>query len=128
MSEHRRAQRTRTFLGARAVFNSGLSSVECQVRDLSETGAKLIVDEPSYLPEEFQLEVPRRGLSCKAKVRWRSSDAVGIQFVDQPATADEPDPLSRIQQLEAENAVLRRRVADMAKRLDSYGDSERHSL
>ena len=129
MIKERQNNRLRTILGAQAVFGNGLLSVECQVRDISDVGAKLTSDRPMDIPDEFQLEVPRKHLSHKAVVRWREGNALGVEFKDEtkaPMSAD--DMAARIAQLEAENGLLRRRIAEMAIRLDSYGDSERSPL
>ena len=121
--EHRRVGRVRTILGAHAIIGKGLPDVACQVKDLSDTGARIAVDDQVFLPDQFEFRVPKRGVSHAARVRWRRGGVVGIEFLpDNPASTD---LVGRVRELEAENAELRRRVAEMADRLFSYGDSER---
>ena len=126
--ENRRLSRARTVLGARAVFNKGLSVVDGYVRDISDTGARLSFDQAIGIPDQFTLEIPKRGLAHKAHVRWREGHLLGVQFEIVAAAKPQDEPAERIKQLEQENAMLRRRVAEMAKRLDSYGDSERFAI
>ena len=68
--EHRRSPRTRTILQGRVVFNNRFSLIECTVRDLSETGAQITFSHPVSLPPELELEIPKKGLSTRAKVMW----------------------------------------------------------
>ncbi|MDB5595126.1 MAG: type pilus assembly PilZ [Hyphomicrobiales bacterium] len=125
--EGRRAERVRTYIGARAVFNNGQSTMDCQVRNLSETGAKLTLSESVGLPSAFVLEIPSRNRSFKAELRWRAGDSVGVEFVNLPASEERkpgsgPDEVAA---LRAENALLRRRVHELATRLADLGHSER---
>lgn len=55
------------------------------VRDLSEQGAMLLVDEPARLPPDLHLETVRGG-PRRVRVVWRGAGAVGVAF----AAADEP--------------------------------------
>ena len=126
MTDSRRANRIRTLLGARVV-KAGLLMVDVHVKDITERGARLIVEPGDMVPDEFDLDIPRKGRSHKASVRWREAGSIGVEFVDEIAPA-ENELDSRIKQLEAENQMLRRRIADLAKRLDGYGDSERLSI
>ncbi|MBM6584263.1 PilZ domain-containing protein [Microvirga sp. BT689] len=85
--EHRRSLRTRTILQGRVVFNNRFSLIECTVRDLSETGAQITFSHPVSLPSELELEIPKKGLSTRAKVMWSRGIHHGIMFLE--ATQDE---------------------------------------
>lgn len=128
MSEHRRESRLRTFLKGRIVFNKGASSMDCLVRDLSPSGARLALSETSTLPESFDLYIPQKDRTYRATLCWRRADGIGITFVDEAAPAPVPVPTAappapaddaaamlalvrRIGELEAENAALRRLLA-----------------
>lgn len=120
MSDLRKEVRLRTFLKGRIVFNGGNASMDCLVRDLSTAGARLTLSETAALPDGFDLEIPAKDRVYKATLRWRRSDGVGVAFVDdrmpaQPAAPAETSVtalLQRIHDLEAENATLRRLVAE----------------
>src|ERR1700712_2937978 len=99
MLEQRRAHRARTILGAKAVFNNGLSSVGCHVRDLSDTGAKLSLEPGTLVPDEFQLEIPLKNLSFKARIKWRDGQSVGVVFLVERPPATEAEFAARVQQL-----------------------------
>ena len=129
MSEHRREARQRVFLKGRITFNNGASSLDCLVRDLSVTGARLAMSETTTLPEAFDLYIPQKDKTYRAVLRWRRQDGVGVAFPEETtraaessAPADPPaaDPsvtmlLRRIGELEAENATLRRLLTSMAQ-------------
>ncbi|GJE18060.1 PilZ domain-containing protein [Methylobacterium marchantiae] len=130
MSENRREARQRTFLKGRIIFNNGAASMDCLVRDMSSTGARLALTETATLPDVFDLFIPQKERTYKASLRWRRSDGIGIAFVDEaaasPAPAAAPSApvaaaqdqsaamlalVRRIGELEAENAALRRLIA-----------------
>ncbi|KQQ44554.1 pilus assembly protein PilZ [Methylobacterium sp. Leaf125] len=131
MSEHRRESRLRTFLKGRIIFNKGASTMDCLVRDLSASGARLALTETTTLPESFDLYIPQKDRTYRATLCWRRADGIGITFVDEAAPAPVPVPVPaaaapppadeaaamlalvrRISELEAENAALRRLLAN----------------
>lgn len=122
ISEQRQDIRKRTFLKGLILFNKGASSMDCLIRDLSETGARLELSETSTLPEVFDLYIPQKDETFRATLRWRRDGGVGIAFGPQrkaaPAPESAPDAslavlLRRIAELEAENAALRSLLATM---------------
>ncbi|MGU3540937.1 PilZ domain-containing protein [Methylobacterium sp. A54F] len=124
-AEHRNEVRQRVFLKGRILFNNGNSSLDCLVRDLSATGARIEASETTTLPEQFDLYIPQKDRTFRSKLRWRREDGIGITFVDdaraeaaaQPSAADASVAvlLRRINELEAENAALRRLLATLAQ-------------
>ena len=118
MAEHRREVRQRTFLKGRILFNKGASSMDCLVRDMSASGARLALTETTTLPESFDLYIPQKDKTYRSTLAWRRADGVGITFLDEAVAAPVPapaeDPASmlmlvrRVSELEAENAALRR--------------------
>ncbi|KQT13808.1 hypothetical protein ASG40_19655 [Methylobacterium sp. Leaf399] len=85
MSEHRRELRQRTFLKGRIIFNNGSSSMDCLVRDLSASGARLAISQTAILPESFDLYIPVKEKTYRSSLRWRRSDGIGITFMDEGA-------------------------------------------
>lgn len=75
-----RAARSRTLIGARALFNDGRSSFDCQIRNMSATGARLSFESTVGLPNTFVLEIPSRGQLINVIVKWRRVAAVGVKF------------------------------------------------
>lgn len=118
MSELRRETRLRTFLKGRIVFNNGNSTMDCLVRDISASGARLVLSQTATLPDGFDLVIPAKDRTHKATLRWRRADSIGVTFAEEaahPAAASASDAtpamlLTRIRELEAENASLRRQL------------------
>ncbi len=113
MSETRSTDRLRALMRAQAIFNNGCSSHDCQIRNISKSGAKLILSASFALPEQFDLHVPARQKTYRATVRWRSSTEVGVAFV----ASGENDMRARIAELEAETRFLRARNAELGHEL-----------
>ena len=119
MVETRRSERVRSLLRARIVFNNGSSTVDCTVKNISSHGAKIAIAHSLSVPAEFDLEVPQRGRTFRAKMMWRAADSIGVEFLE-PATSAETAGAA-IQRLEAENRRLRNSVALLTKRLEDLG-------
>ena len=124
MKEARHHERVRTILGAQIIFNNKSSTLECQIRNISPAGAKLALSETVALPDEFDLHIPQRGRTFRARLRWRSADGVGVEFLRDeargtPAPGD--DLMARVHELESENELLRRRVLELMVELEKAG-------
>jgi hypothetical protein len=74
------ALRHRTLKGARLVFNHGHSTMDCVVRDLSETGAKVMVVSSLGLPDRLTL-VFDDGKSRDCSVARRQLSELGLHFL-----------------------------------------------
>jgi hypothetical protein len=74
--EHRIANRHRVLKGGRIHFGGG--SIDCTVRNISETGAALDVPSPHGIPTEFTLETDGAHRPCR--VVWRKEKRIGITF------------------------------------------------
>lgn len=80
MSEERRkAVRHRTLKGGKIVVNDGFSTFDCQVRNLSEAGAKLVVAGIIGIPERFVLALDD-GRRFDCLVIWRTETEIGVSF------------------------------------------------
>lgn len=77
-SESRTAHRQRTLKGARIVFNGGRSTIDCTVRNLSPSGAKLDVASVVGIPNSFDLSFDGQLRACR--VIWRSLKQLGVEF------------------------------------------------
>ena len=119
-SEARRAIRVRTFLQARISYGDGAISTECTVSQLSDVGARLTLASTIALPDLFDIAIPQRGISCRAKLVWRNDDQVGIDLLsgeeDLPAPTTE-DYLARIKALEAENGKLKMQISTLLQQV-----------
>lgn len=76
--QERVSSRVRAFLQGRAVFNNGFASLDCTVRDISETGARLEMASSVTLPDQFDLHIPKKGVTHRARIVWRRDVEVGV--------------------------------------------------
>jgi hypothetical protein len=77
--DNRTAPRQRTLKGGKIVLNDGFSTIDCTVRNLSATGAKLEVASIIGIPPQFRLAMnDGRDFSCETA--WRTETAVGVKF------------------------------------------------
>lgn len=109
MSTERQAPRVRTLIQGRIEFNSGASSLNCLVRDLSDVGAKLEFSDSVALPAVFLLHVAKYQRCYRARERWHRTGYVGVEFEAnrsgiKPESADQESEVAR---LKAELARLR---------------------
>ncbi|MBM3520463.1 MAG: PilZ domain-containing protein [Alphaproteobacteria bacterium] len=86
-SEARNTRRQRVLKGAKIVFNHSSSVIDCAVRDLSATGAKLVCSDQMAVPAEFSLVTPMDNEMRKARVIWRRDGLIGVEFVGEPRRA-----------------------------------------
>ena len=118
MLDKRGAHRSRTFLKAEIDLSGGLSALSCIIKDLSDTGARLVLSEGVALPETFRLHLPKPDRWVQASVRWRRAELVGVHFEGEPAITTAPGETTlgdaeRIRALEAEVSRLRRMLEEL---------------
>ena len=89
MSERRIAQRSRTFWKGTIIFPGGLRSVECTVRNYSETNA-----------------------TYACEVAWRRGGEIGARFVTGAAEAGVEAINEKLKELAAQNKRLQRQIND----------------
>lgn len=119
MTEVRATDRTRAFLRALIEFNNGASKIDCVVKNISATGARIEVTAAVSLPNEFNLNIPHRNEVIRSQLVWRESNSVGVRFLSVQAAEEEPRRSESA--LEAENARLRARVRELTRRLEQIG-------
>lgn len=59
----------------------GRPRVPCVVRDISDAGARIEVERPSWLPFHFKLVVESLRLVAECEVRHQQQTSVGVLFV-----------------------------------------------
>jgi hypothetical protein len=79
-TERRAARRQRVLKGATLSFNSGYSTFECVVRNLSKNGALLSLAETFGLPARFRLLISGDEAGYMVRAAWCKSDALGVSF------------------------------------------------
>jgi hypothetical protein len=80
-AQRRQAMRQRTLIGAQVVFNDLMSTYNCTIRDLSETGARIKLNAPVQVPPAFMLRFSD-GRIRQCKIRRRNGLELGLEFLD----------------------------------------------
>lgn len=80
MAHNRKVDRQPSYLGGRISYNQDLWTEDCIVRNASRTGAKLTVKDPRKLPDHFNLSIPCKGETYRARIKWREANQVGVEF------------------------------------------------
>lgn len=111
------ASRQRTFLRGVLYYDNRRASIECVVRDMSDSGARLTFDHPATVPDSVELFIPNKQQTLRARVRRRAPNEVGIEFEAtrslEPRRASDAELLDRVEALEAELIALKRLVAKL---------------
>jgi len=68
-------------VGARLTKAADLSDRQCTVIDISDSGARLRVEDPQFVKPQFQLKFDRTSPGRACKVAWKKGDVIGIKFV-----------------------------------------------
>ena len=86
-SESRRNRRQRTLKDGKIIINENQSIINCIVRDVSSTGAKLKLSATTELPPQFKLILVSDNLIVPVVCVWRKGDFVGVHFLAEPSRA-----------------------------------------
>lgn len=89
------SQRRRTLLSGKIVSdNSGAGRLtfDCTVRKLSDEGAQIRLPRGLFFEDECFLVIPQRSIAYEARVIWRKSNDVGLEFKTSTPLDNTPDP------------------------------------
>ncbi len=91
MDERRSAKRWSSILTGWIIPGNGSQSIECIVRDLSDTGARIYYADGTQLPSDFALEIPSRGLRVQSRLMWSHGTANhGVMFLEEVRAWTDP--------------------------------------
>lgn len=79
MIEKRASQRYRVFKGGTITFEN--SGIACTVRNMSDSGAAIDLENPVILPQSFTLSIARDNFVRNCRPVWRNDKRVGLAFV-----------------------------------------------
>jgi hypothetical protein len=84
--ERRGHERSRVVGIGRIDTGSSYSSylISCIIRDLTVSGARLMVSDADALPEHFSLVLQPSGYITRARIVWRGEGCCGIESLPDP--------------------------------------------
>ena len=74
--------RQRTLSPGFIVTHGETAGIGCTIRDFSDDGARLHVENGYSLPLHFKLKTETDPVGYNCEVIWRKCDEVGIRFID----------------------------------------------
>lgn len=77
----RRARRLRVLKQGKILLPNGMTVIDCTVRDLSETGARLVCGDSGAIPRTFRLVFPADRSMREAEAVWRRPGQIGVRFL-----------------------------------------------
>jgi hypothetical protein len=81
MAERRKHRRSRVLKSAKLILGSS-SVIDCVVRNLTNNGARIVVDNSIILPEHLQLTFDGGRTSYACRVVWRRLNETGLEFLE----------------------------------------------
>jgi hypothetical protein len=119
--EPKAAIRQRTFLKGTVYYDNRRASIECVIRDISDSGARLTFDHPANIPDNVELFIPNKQQTLRARVQRRGPNEIGIAFEversAEPRRVSDAELQRRVETLEAEIAALKRLVAKLKAKM-----------
>ena len=79
-AQQRAAERFAAGLAGTIVFSARYVPLPCTVWDISETGARLQVENVNQVPSPFRLKIQQTDIAVECVVVWRGKSEVGVMF------------------------------------------------
>jgi len=78
----RRSPRKRTLRGGRIILGNLTSTFECKMRNVSDSGALLMIDNAADIPDTFFVAIDFQPGRRPCRVAWRKMNQLGVEFLD----------------------------------------------
>ncbi len=56
------------------------NAIACVVKDISDTGARIMISADCFVPKLFKLCIPERDVIAECEYVWREGDEIGLRF------------------------------------------------
>jgi hypothetical protein len=116
--QKRASVRSKAFLKALIRLENGDVTIDCVVRNISLSGAKLGVPRMYVVPTKFELEIPQRGAALQCVLKWRKDDEVGVEFLDSTELLPHAPRAQSMEDLRRENARLGQEIVRLKLRVE----------
>lgn len=113
MQDRRQGIRDKVLLGGIAQFNERGATMDCVVRDISEHGACVELDETARLPASVNLKIPGKGRSFIADTIWRHAGRIGLAFRTMVTDPPSDDLDERLRRSQIKQRELKKRIRDL---------------
>ncbi|MGY9106621.1 MAG: PilZ domain-containing protein [Alphaproteobacteria bacterium] len=96
MSEKRVAPRRKAFLVGKIIYGGETYTIDCTIRDISETGARVQVPDPFSVPNNITFLDPKNFCAYETSIVWRKGGEMGLSFGKPISLDDESNPRVKI--------------------------------
>ncbi|MDP3746407.1 MAG: PilZ domain-containing protein [Phenylobacterium sp.] len=79
-AERREELRRRVFLTGILIHGPAKLTVDCTIRDLTDSGARVRLGAPDDLSQPLMLLICRSGDAFAGEIAWRRGDEIGLSF------------------------------------------------
>lgn len=114
--QHPRERRARVFKKGKMVFQHGLRSIPCTIRNISEGGALLEFEQAYMLPKEFDLNIDLEDYEVTCERRWEDGLRCGVQFIGEKR----PVSAQRAQVLKTSEEALKNDIDERVESPDNF--------
>jgi len=125
MAERRHSTRKKSFLRGCVYFNKRRNAFDCLIRDISDTGARIIFSDTVSVPDVVDLYIPQKEQTIRAHVQWRHGDEIGLAFADAAGASQgvpEGELAQRVAELESQVSALRRELKHLRHEIGGGDD------
>jgi PilZ domain len=84
--QRRAAKRMRVLKSAKLILDD-MRSIDCAVRDISSTGAKVLIVSGNNLPDKFRLFMVADSTIRDVEIAWKRHDMIGVNFTSEAKSA-----------------------------------------
>ena len=77
------ARRQRVLKQGKMLLANNMTVVDCTIRNLSPTGARLLCGDPGVIPNAFRLVFIAERQMRDVKVVWRRQEELGVHFTSE---------------------------------------------
>ncbi|GAA0787861.1 PilZ domain-containing protein [Roseibium denhamense] len=111
-----RSRRSRVLKKGKIIFQKGLRSIPCIVRNISDGGAMLQFEQAYMLPKQFDLQIDLEDFEVSCERRWEDGLKCGVEFVSEKRMIGR----QRAQVLKTSEEALLKDTDDETDGLDGY--------
>jgi hypothetical protein len=79
----RHTKRKRTLKTGKIVYNNKMCVIDCQIRDMSESGCRVRITNTVGIPRRVELIVPMDSKQRECEVVWKTRSELGIRYLAQ---------------------------------------------
>lgn len=93
--QRRGADRKRSLLAGKLTNEDATITLDCTIRDVSETGALIELSSPEMLPQTLRLMQIKDGIVWDVEVAWRRGKRLGLVLGERHDLRDSVEPQLR---------------------------------